>query len=75
VTYCSDPYEAAEGANALVILTEWNLFRALEWSRLKELLADPVVIDLRNIYAPAMVAKEGFRYHSVGRPMASSTED
>jgi len=75
VTYCADPYEAAEGADALVIVTEWNLFRALEWSRLKEVLAEPLVIDLRNIYAPAMVAKEGFQYHSVGRPMAPSSED
>lgn len=75
VTYCSDPYEAAERADALVIVTEWNQFRALEWSRLKELLKSPLVIDLRNIYAPAMVAKEGFEYHSVGRPTVSSHED
>ena len=74
VDYCSDPYDAAEGADALVIATEWNQFRALEWSRLKELMNQPLVIDLRNIYAPRMVAREGFRYFSVGRPLASEPE-
>ncbi len=68
VTYCADAYDAAAGADALVILTEWNQFRALELERLKELLEQPLVIDLRNIYKPRQMAAAGFRYVSVGRP-------
>ncbi len=68
VTYCEDAYDAADGADALVILTEWNQFRALELDRLGELLAQPLVIDLRNIYQPEQMAAAGFRYVSVGRP-------
>ncbi len=68
VTYCDSPYDAADGADALVILTEWNQFRALELERLKKLLNQPLVIDLRNIYQPAQMAAAGFRYLSVGRP-------
>ncbi len=69
ITYCDSPYDAARGADALVILTEWNQFRALELGRLKERLAQPLVIDLRNIYQPAQMAAAGFRYVSVGRPV------
>ncbi len=68
VTYCDNAYDAADGAVALVILTEWNLFRALELDRLKQLLEQPLVIDLRNIYQPSQMAAAGFRYISVGRP-------
>ena len=68
VAYCDDPYDAARGADALAILTEWNQFRALELERLRELLNQPLVIDLRNIYSPAQMAAAGFRYISVGRP-------
>ena len=67
-SYCANAYDAAEGADALVILTEWNLFRALELKRLKRLLNRPVVIDLRNIYQPTQMAAAGFHYISVGRP-------
>ena len=66
--YCHDPYDAARGADALAIVTEWNQFRALELKRLKQLLVQPLVIDLRNIYQPAQMAAAGFRYLSVGRP-------
>jgi UDPglucose 6-dehydrogenase len=72
VVCCRDSYDCAEGADALVIVTEWNQFRALAWNRLKDLLATPLVIDLRNLYDPVMVAREGFEYHSVGRPMADA---
>lgn len=68
VTYCRDPYDAAEGAEALVVATEWNEFRALEWKRIKGLLAQPLIVDLRNLYEPSRMAKEGFRYISIGRP-------
>ena len=68
VTFCADAYEAIEGADALVILTEWNEFRALDLARVKSLLKTPLIIDLRNIYPPKQMAEAGFRYISVGRP-------
>src|SRR5271170_2940010 len=66
--YCEDAYEAAEGADALVLLTEWNEFRALDLARVGRLLAEPLVIDLRNIYQPAEMAAAGLGYVSIGRP-------
>ncbi len=68
VEYCRDAYHAAEGAHALVILTEWNQFRKLGLGRLKELMLEPTVIDLRNIYDPQQMAEAGFSYVSIGRP-------
>ena len=67
VTFCHDAYETAEGADALVIATEWNEFRALNLDRVKKLLRHPVIVDLRNVYDPQRMKSEGFRYHSVGR--------
>jgi UDPglucose 6-dehydrogenase len=67
VTAASDPYVCMDGADALIILTEWDQFRALDLARVKELLRSPVIIDLRNIYKPADMADRGFRYTSVGR--------
>jgi UDPglucose 6-dehydrogenase len=68
VIFCDNAYEAAEGADAVVILTEWNQFRKLELDRLHELLRRPLVVDLRNLYEPEKMAAAGFRYVSVGRP-------
>jgi UDPglucose 6-dehydrogenase len=68
VTYCDGAYDCAEGADALVIVTEWEQFRALDFERLKELMACPVVVDLRNIYRPEEMAEHGFLYAGVGRP-------
>jgi UDPglucose 6-dehydrogenase len=68
VTYCENAYEAAEGADALVIITEWNPFKKLELDRLYELLRQPLVIDLRNLYDPEKMAAAGFHYVSIGRP-------
>ena len=68
ITYCENAYEAADGADALVIVTEWNQFRALEFSTLQKLLKEPLIIDLRNIYEPVKMAAAGLRYVSVGRP-------
>jgi len=68
VTYCENAYETAEGADALVIVTEWNQFRKLELDRLLELLREPLVIDLRNLYDPEKMAAAGFHYVSIGRP-------
>jgi UDPglucose 6-dehydrogenase len=68
VTFCENAYATAEGADALVIITEWNQFRKLELDHLRELLRRPLVIDLRNLYEPEKMAAAGFEYVSVGRP-------
>ena len=60
-------YEAAEGADALLVLTEWNEFRSPDFARLKELLRGPVIFDGRNLYDPAAMRRQGFVYHSIGR--------
>jgi UDPglucose 6-dehydrogenase len=67
VTFAVDSYAAAAGAAALVLVTEWNAFRALDFDRLKSLMADTVLVDLRNIYDPREVRRQGFRYYGVGR--------
>jgi len=72
VEYCEDAYDAARGADGLVIATEWNQFRALELDRMKQLLRHPLIVDLRNLYMPARVGAAGFRYVSVGRPEVSA---
>ena len=72
VMFCEGPYETMEGADALVIVTEWNAFRALDLNRVKTLLTHPVLIDLRNIYNPREMELAGFKYHSVGRGPAGS---
>jgi UDPglucose 6-dehydrogenase len=68
VVYCESVYDCAEGVDALVIVTEWEQFRALDLERLRDLMATPVIIDLRNIYRPEEVHRYGFAYASVGRP-------
>ena len=68
VEYSSDPYACAEGADALVILTEWDEFRALDVDRVRAKLKRPILIDLRNIYRPEEMARQDFTYVSVGRP-------
>jgi UDPglucose 6-dehydrogenase len=77
VVYCADPYDCAEGADALVIATEWEQFRALDLTRLRDLMACPVIVDLRNIYRPEDVHRLGFAYACVGRrsTMPDFTED
>jgi UDPglucose 6-dehydrogenase len=67
VTYCTDSYDAVTGADALVIMTEWNEFRVLDLDRIRTLLRHPVVFDCRNVYQPETMQKMGFRYHSFGR--------
>jgi UDPglucose 6-dehydrogenase len=67
VTYCDGPYECAKDADALVIVTEWEQFRALDLAQLKREMACPVIVDLRNIYRPDEVTGHGFQYESVGR--------
>jgi UDPglucose 6-dehydrogenase len=67
LTFFYDPYSCCEKADALVIVTEWDAFRALDLDRVKSALASPVMIDLRNIYDPEDMARRGFVYSSVGR--------
>jgi UDPglucose 6-dehydrogenase len=72
LVYCRDAYQTMEGADALVLLTEWNEFRGLDLGRVRDLLARPLVIDLRNIYQPHEMAAAGLCYHSIGRPAAGA---
>jgi UDPglucose 6-dehydrogenase len=64
----SDPYEAASKADALIVLTEWDEFRVLDWERIRDTMARPLVLDGRNLLSPAHMKSLGFQYHSVGRP-------
>jgi UDPglucose 6-dehydrogenase len=68
VVRCDDAYQAMEGADAVVIITEWNQFRLLDLKRVRSLLKQPVMVDLRNIYKPEEMTAAGFRYYSIGRP-------
>ena len=67
VVYASGPYEAAKGADALLLVTEWNEFRRPSWPRLREAMRGRSVFDGRNIYSPARVKAEGFEYRGMGR--------
>ncbi len=67
VEFAKDAYDAAQDCDALVIATEWNQFRSLDWKRMKSILRAPVVIDLRNVYEPAQMSELGVRYECVGR--------
>jgi len=67
IEYCDGPYECADGADALVILTEWNQFRILDIQKLRHSLKEPILFDLRNVYEPEKMRAEGFRYICVGR--------
>jgi UDPglucose 6-dehydrogenase len=67
VTFCDDAYSCAKGAAALVIVTEWEQFRALDFDRLKAVMAQPVLVDLRNVYRPDEMARRGFAYEGIGR--------
>jgi UDPglucose 6-dehydrogenase len=75
IEFCAGPYEAMQGADALVIVTEWNAFRGLDLARVKSLLKAPVVVDLRNVYNPREMAAAGFRYSSIGRPISAYAEE
>ena len=66
IEFCDGPYACADGADALVIVTEWEQFRALDFDRLKAVMNSAVLVDLRNIYRPEEI--EGFAYHGIGRP-------
>ncbi|MDB5716716.1 MAG: UDP-glucose-6-dehydrogenase, partial [Sphingomonas bacterium] len=78
VEFASDAYAAASGADALVIVTEWDAFRALDLVRIAGLLASPVLVDLRNVYSEAEANRAGLHYHGIGRgspPEIQQAED
>jgi len=68
VEFCKNAYDTLEGADALVIITEWNEFRALDLDRIKSMMRTPIMVDLRNIYDPKDMLDRGFKYDSIGRP-------
>jgi UDPglucose 6-dehydrogenase len=69
VVWSEDAYAAMDGADAMVVLTEWNAFRALDLERMRQLLRRPIVIDMRNVYQPGEMIAAGFSYSSIGRPV------
>ena len=74
ITYCPDPYSAAEQADAVLIVTEWSEFRNLDWTRLSAIMEQRLIIDGRNVLDPTQASTHGFRYVSVGRQSASPVE-
>jgi len=68
VTYCATPYDVAKGAEALLVITEWNEFKQLNMERIRDLMHQAVLLDGRNVYEPAEMRRLGFRYYGVGRP-------
>ncbi|THD55613.1 MAG: UDP-glucose/GDP-mannose dehydrogenase family protein [Bradyrhizobium sp.] len=68
VTFCDDAYDCAKGAHALVVVTEWEQFRALDLKEMASIMASSVIVDLRNIYSPEEVMRNGFHYCGIGRP-------
>ena len=73
VTYAARSYDALQGADALTIVTEWLEYRTPDFTRIKELLSRPLIIDARNLYDPARMARHGFTYDSIGRPVACAS--
>ena len=71
LTYCSSAYEAARGAQALLLLTEWEEFRQLDLLRVRDLMEVPILVDGRNLFDPDTVRKAGFEYVSMGRDGAA----
>jgi UDPglucose 6-dehydrogenase len=75
VVYCEDSYDAAQDADVLVIVTEWNQFRSLDLERIRECLAQPKVVDLRNVYQPDRMRERGFTYEGIGRAAVDLPDD
>lgn len=74
VTYCADAYQAAAGADAILIVTEWDEFRKMDWKRIHAMVEQPLVIDGRNVFSPDEISQHGFRYVSIGRLDAPPAE-
>jgi UDPglucose 6-dehydrogenase len=68
IEYARTPYDAAQGASAVVVMTEWDVFRTLDLGRVRSLMREPIIIDCRNIYDPDDLVRLGFEYSAVGRP-------
>ncbi|MCX7825267.1 MAG: UDP-glucose/GDP-mannose dehydrogenase family protein, partial [Verrucomicrobiae bacterium] len=66
-TFCANPYEAARGADAVVLATEWDEFQHLDYGKIKALMTNPIFFDGRNLLDPAQMAALGFTYKSIGR--------
>jgi UDPglucose 6-dehydrogenase len=75
VQYCASPYEAAKGADALAIVTEWNEFKFLNLERIRMLMRRPLIFDGRNIYEPERMLRLGFEYYSIGRKPVLPSEE
>ena len=67
IEYCEDVYDVFDGVDAVVVMTEWNVYRGLDLDRMREAMAGKVVVDLRNVYEPSEMRERGFEYHGVGR--------
>ena len=74
IEFAGDPYQAAKGADAVLILTEWEEFATLDLDELRKAVKYPIVLDGRNLYDPATMMAHGFSYYSVGRPPAIKQE-
>ena len=74
LVFCKDAYEAAQGAEALLIATEWKEFRSPDYDRLKSLLVRPLIFDGRNLYDPALMQRLGFEYFAIGRGRVPQVE-
>lgn len=74
VVYCNTAYEAAEGADAIVLVTEWKEFKFLDLDRLRDLMKSPIIFDGRNVFSPDWVRNKGFIYHCIGRPSVGSLD-
>ena len=75
INYCKDPYEAAKGADAILIVTEWDEFRYVDWKRLASVVEHPLVVDGRNALDAKEATRHGFHYVSVGRPSVSPSKE
>ena len=75
IHYAADAYDVAQGADVLVLVTEWNAFRSLDLARVKAAMNEPILVDLRNVYRQKEVEAAGFTYHSVGRPVTHELAD
>ena len=69
IHYCADPYEVAEGSEALMIVTEWSCFKDLDWTRIRSLMQRPLVLDGRNLLSRDAMVAMGFEYEGVGKPL------
>jgi UDPglucose 6-dehydrogenase len=74
VTFCEDAYGAADGAEALVVCTDWNEFKQLDLVKIRSIMRQPIVVDGRNIYSPETMAQNGFFYQCFGRPAFSTVD-